>query len=68
MTRAEIEAYARKHGVEYRVDSTNAENDAQRNRIRNEVFPEFARINPSFVRTLNADMRHFAQADAIIDD
>ena len=68
MTRAEIEAYARKHGVEYRVDSTNAENDAQRNRIRNEVFPEFAEINPSFVRTLNADMRHFAQADAIVDD
>ncbi len=68
MTRAEIEAYAREHGVEYRVDSTNAENDAQRNRIRNEVFPEFAEINPSFVRTLNADMRHFAQADAIVDD
>jgi len=68
MTRAEIEAYAKEHGVEYRVDSTNAENDAQRNRIRNEVFPEFARINPSFVRTLNADMRHFAQADAIVDD
>ena len=68
MTRAEIEAYAKEHGVEYRVDSTNAENDAQRNRIRNEVFPEFAEINPSFVRTLNADMRHFAQADAIVDD
>ena len=68
MTRAEIEAYAKEHGVEYRVDSTNAENDAQRNRIRNEVFPEFAKINPSFVRTLNADMRHFAQADSIADD
>ena len=68
ITRAEIEAYAKEHGVEYRVDSTNAENDAQRNRIRNEVFPEFAEINPSFVRTLNADMSHFAQADAIVDD
>ena len=68
MTRAEIEAYAREHGVEYRMDSTNAENDAQRNRIRNEVFPEFAEINPSFIRTLNADMKHFAQADAIVDD
>ena len=68
MTRAEIEAYAREHSVQYRVDRTNAENDAQRNRIRNEVFPEFAEINPSFVRTLNADMRHFAQADAIVDD
>jgi len=68
MSRADIEAYAKEHGVEYREDRTNAENDAQRNRIRNEVFPEFAKINPSFVRTLNADMEHFAQAEAIVDD
>ena len=68
MTRAEIEAYAEANGVEYREDRTNAENDAHRNRIRNEVFPEFAKVNPSFVRTLNADMKHFAQADAIVDD
>ena len=68
MTRAEIEEYAKKNGVEYREDRTNAENDAQRNRIRNEVFPEFAKINPSFVRTLNSDMKHFAQADAIVED
>ena len=68
MSRADIEAYAIEHGVEYREDRTNAENDAQRNRIRNEVFPEFAKINPSFVRTLNEDMEHFAQADAIVED
>lgn len=68
MTRAEIEAYAAENGVEYREDRTNAENDAQRNRIRNEVFPEFARINPSFVRTLNSDMKHFAQAEAVLED
>lgn len=68
MTRADIEEYAKANGVEYRVDRTNAENDAQRNRIRNEVFPEFAKINPSFVRTLNADMKHFAQADAIVEE
>ena len=68
MTRAEIEEYAREHGVEYREDRTNAENEAQRNRIRNMVFPEFAKINPSFVRTLNSDMEHFAQAEAIAED
>ena len=68
MSRDDIVAYAAKYGVEYREDRTNAENDAHRNRIRNEVFPEFAKINPSFVRTLNADMKHFAQADAIVED
>lgn len=68
MTRDEIEEYAREHGVVYREDRTNAENDAHRNRIRNEVFPQFAKINPSFVRTLNADMERFAQVDDIADD
>ena len=68
MTRAEIEAYAAENGVEYREDRTNAENDARRNRIRNEVFPEFAEINPSFIRTLNSDMKHFSQAEAVADD
>ena len=68
MTRAEIEEYAKANGVEYRVDRTNAENDAHRNRLRNNVFPEFARINPSFVNTLNSDMRHFAQADDIAEE
>ena len=68
MTREEIMAYAKEHGVEYREDSTNASVDYKRNRVRNAVFPEFAQINPSFVRTLNADMERFAQADGIVED
>ena len=68
MTREEIKEYAREHGVKYREDRTNADNGYKRNRIRNAVFPEFARINPSFVRTLNEDMGRFAQADAIVED
>ena len=68
MTRAEIEEYAKANGVKYRVDRTNAENDAHRNRLRNNVFPEFAKINPSFVKTLNSDMRHFAQANDIAEE
>lgn len=68
MTREEIEEYARENGVEYREDRTNAEVEYKRNRIRNAVFPEFAKINPSFVRTLNEDMEHFAQAEDIVED
>ena len=68
MTREEIMAYAKEYGVEYREDSTNASVDYKRNRVRNAVFPEFAQINPSFVRTLNADMERFAQADGIVED
>ncbi len=60
MTREEIVAFAREHGLNWREDSTNAQTDYKRNRIRNLVFPIFATINPSFVQTLNRDMERFA--------
>ena len=60
MTREEIVAFAREHGLNWREDSTNAQTDYKRNKIRNLVFPVFATINPSFVQTLNRDMERFA--------
>ena len=68
MTRKEIEEYASEHGVEYREDRTNAENEYKRNRVRNVVFPEFEKINPSFIRTFAEDMEHFRQVDDIAED
>lgn len=61
-SRSEIEDYARCNGIPYRTDSTNLESEYSRNRIRNEVFPHFAKINPSFLRSLSADMARFAVA------
>lgn len=66
-TRAEIRTWMQEHGCAWREDSTNADNTPKRNRIRNEVFPVFARINPSFVRTLGDDMRRIARVDDIAD-
>ncbi len=68
MSRAEIEKYAQEHGVQYREDRTNGENIYKRNRVRNIIFPEFEKINPSFVSTLNADMERFRQVDDIAED
>lgn len=56
MTREEIEAFAKENGIRWREDATNARTDYKRNKIRNLVFPVFAQINPSFVKTLNRDM------------
>ena len=39
-TRAEIEEYAQKHALSYRVDRTNFETDATRNKLRLEVLPK----------------------------
>ena len=61
MTREEIEAYAREHSLSWREDSTNAQSAYKRNKIRNQVFPIFATINPSFIQTLNRDMARFIE-------
>lgn len=67
-TREEIRAWMTGHGHTWREDRTNAQSDCKRNIIRNEVFPILARINPSFIRTLNRDMAHFAGTDSIAED
>lgn len=68
LSRAEILARMQAKGASWREDSTNSENDCKRNLIRNDVFPLLSQINPSFVRTLNADMQRFAQVDDIAED
>lgn len=67
-TRKQIEGHVFAHGVPYRDDSTNASSDYKRNRIRNEVFPIFEKINPSFIRTLNREMGYFTEAEEIVSD
>ena len=66
-SRREIEAYAVRSGVSFRVDATNADTAIARNRIRHKVFPELAAINPSFLQTFRREMRHFAQAERLLD-
>ena len=66
MTREEIEAFAAEHGLSWREDRTNACNDFKRNKIRNQVFPLFKEINPSFIQTLNSDMERFASVIPIV--
>lgn len=67
-TRKQIEGYVIARRVQYRDDSTNFESEYKRNIIRNEVFPFFEKINPSFVRTLNREIGYFAEAGAIVED
>ena len=66
--RREIETYAVRAGVEFRLDATNADTSIARNRIRHEVFPQLAAINPSFLQTFSREMRHFGQADRLLDE
>ena len=67
-SREEIRKWMESNGKSWREDRTNAENEARRNKIRNQVFPVFAEINPSFIRTLGADMDRIRQTDDIAED
>ena len=67
-TRKQIEGYVLVHRVPYRHDSSNFESDYKRNKIRNDVFPVFEKINPSVVRTLNREIGYFSEAGSIVDD
>lgn len=66
-TRKQIEGYAFAEKLAYRNDSTNFSSEYRRNCLRNDVFPFFEKINPSFVRTLNRDVSYFSAASAIVD-
>ena len=67
-TRNDIHEYAVSHGLQWHEDSTNADSAYKRNSIRNEIFPLFGRLNPSFLTTLNEDMERFAQVQSIADE
>lgn len=67
-TRKDIHEYAVSHGLQWHEDSTNADSAYKRNCIRNEVFPLFERLNPSFLTTMNENMERFAQVQSVADE
>ena len=50
--KVELEEFCRKRNLSPRVDATNFELDATRNRIRLELIPTLERFNPALVETL----------------
>ncbi len=68
ISREEIAQYVNENAIPYRDDKTNFESHYSRNRVRNVIFPEFKKINPSFLKTLSKDSAHFVQAEGILDD
>lgn len=67
-TRKQIEGHVHAFKVPSRNDSTNYMSEYKRNRLRNEAFPVFERINPSFIQTFNHEIRLFSDVSSIIDD
>jgi len=67
-SRAEILSWMQENSLSWREDSTNSDTAYKRNNLRKKVMPVFAELNPSYLRTLSADMERFAQVDDIAED
>ena len=67
-TRKQIEGHVFAWKVPYREDSTNSSVEYRRNSIRHEVFPIFGRMNPSYVRTFNREMKYLTDASSIVEE
>jgi tRNA(Ile)-lysidine synthase len=52
ISRGEIEAYCREHALETRFDRSNLDTTYFRNRLRHEVLPYLAQLNPQISRRL----------------
>jgi tRNA(Ile)-lysidine synthase len=48
-TRAEVEAYCKRHDLDYVTDSTNRDDTIPRNRIRHDVTPVLAELNSGWL-------------------
>ncbi|MBR5913801.1 MAG: tRNA lysidine(34) synthetase TilS [Selenomonadaceae bacterium] len=68
--KVELESYCALHGLVPRIDATNFETDATRNKIRWELLPALEKFNPNIVETLcrlgevTADEADFIDEDA----
>ena len=64
--RADIEAYCRSNRIVWRTDSTNAEMNYARNRIRLNILPEAEKVNPEAVKHLFKAAQHFQRAETFL--
>ena len=68
LSRTDIDDYLARKGIPWVEDSTNAQTDYVRNRIRQEVLPVLRTINPNLNATLAANLDHLrADRDCLYD-
>ena len=66
--RSEIEAYARRHKLEWIEDASNTDLAFDRNYLRHEVMPVIARRYPAYRKTLLRASRNLAEAAGLLDE
>ena len=67
VTRQEIECYAKRYGVPYRTDSTNADTAYTRNYLRHEVLPLLENVNGAAVSHMSSTALLAREEDAYLN-
>ncbi|OQR35088.1 tRNA lysidine(34) synthetase TilS [Pseudomonas sp. T] len=67
-SRAELERYARSHGLTWVEDPSNAGDDYDRNYLRNRVLPGIVERWPAAVETISRSAEHLAEADGLLGE
>ena len=62
-TRAELEQFAREHGLDWREDASNATDDYGRNFLRRQVLPLLEKLNPGFLPTAGRNLVRLRETD-----
>lgn len=65
--KSEILGYASEHKIPFREDKSNLSNKYSRNKIRNEILPLMAEINPLFADHLEHTSKLISEAKALVD-
>lgn len=66
-SKGELLAWATSHQVVYFEDASNGENDYLRNRIRNQIIPQFKGENANFLKHIHNFVKQIAYANDIIE-
>jgi len=67
-SKKEILNYAKANNIKWREDSTNKNNNYQRNQIRNEIIPLLKKLHPNFLDQSNKTMTFLKESSLIIEN
>jgi tRNA(Ile)-lysidine synthase len=67
-TKEQIDAFAKKKKITYRVDKSNLEDKYERNFIRLNIIPLLKEINPNLEKTFSKNTSNLRQEAAIVND
>lgn len=62
-----IQHYIQKNNISFREDKSNASTKYTRNKIRHQILPELAEINPIIIETLNQSALYFNAIEQILN-